>query len=118
MHSWQVLSLEDQLSSLKAASYKRPQLIFKHSIRCGISSGVRRRLESATDKLLEKMDLHYLDLITYRQLSNLIAEEMQVHHQSPQVILLQDGEILYHASHYSIEAGKILEAVETVDGRR
>ena len=111
MESWQHINLEEQLAGITAASFQKPQLIFKHSIRCGISTHVMHSLGRATSTLSEKLDLHYLDLIRFRGLSNLIASELKVVHQSPQVLLLKDGAVVYHKSHFSIDPEKILGAV-------
>ena len=89
--AWQNLQSTDQLSQIAEASRNRPQLIFKHSTRCGISSAAKRRLEEALDSLDQKMDLHYLDLLNHRDVSGEIASRFAVTHQSPQILLIQDG---------------------------
>jgi bacillithiol system protein YtxJ len=110
MRQWQLLESEDQLSALQQASFLRPQLIFKHSTRCGISFQVKDLLSSATDSLSDSVDLHYLDLIAFRSLSNHTADELGVPHQSPQVILLREGKVVYHSSHFAIDPKAILAA--------
>ncbi|MEM8889764.1 MAG: bacillithiol system redox-active protein YtxJ [Bacteroidota bacterium] len=111
MNKWQPLTEVAQLKEIKEASFKRPQLIFKHSISCGISAQVNHSLQSSSDILSAETDLHYLDLINYRSVSNEVAAEFGVVHQSPQVLLVKDGEVVYHTSHFSIRPEKILGAV-------
>lgn len=111
MNKWQPLTEVAQLKEIKEASFKRPQLIFKHSISCGISAQVNHMLQSSSDMLSAETDLHYLDLINYRSVSNEVAAEFGVVHQSPQVLLIKEGEVVYHTSHFSIRPEKILGAV-------
>ncbi|MEO0896166.1 MAG: bacillithiol system redox-active protein YtxJ [Bacteroidota bacterium] len=111
MINWQDLQSETQLDSIREKSFDKPQLIFKHSISCGISAYIQDRLDSATTSLGEQFDLHYLDLITYRPVSNKIASDFGVPHQSPQVILIKDGQAIHNASHHSIVPERILAAV-------
>ncbi|MEM6802982.1 MAG: bacillithiol system redox-active protein YtxJ [Bacteroidota bacterium] len=108
---WQPLKEEAQLNKIKEASFKKPQLIFKHSISCGISAHINHSLQTAEQDLGKQIDLHYLDLINYRSVSNLVASEFNVRHQSPQVLLIKDGEVTFHTSHFSINPEKILAAV-------
>lgn len=108
MSQWQPLRKEAQLEKIKEASFKKPQLIFKHSVSCGISAQVNHSLERSTESLGEKIDLHYLDLLSYRSVSNKVASEFEVRHQSPQVLLVKDGKVVYHTSHFSIQPAKIL----------
>ncbi|MEL6254477.1 MAG: bacillithiol system redox-active protein YtxJ [Bacteroidota bacterium] len=111
MNKWQPLTEVAQLKEIKEASFKRPQLIFKHSISCGISAHVNHTLQISSENLAAETDLHYLDLINYRSVSNEVAVEFGVVHQSPQVLLIKDGKAVYNTSHFSINPEKILEAV-------
>lgn len=81
--------------------------IFKHSTRCSISSMARNRLERDLAGKAH-IPVYYLDLIAYRNVSDLIAERLGVPHQSPQLIVLQRGEVLAHSSHNAI-SGALLE---------
>lgn len=108
MSTWNSLTSEAQLEQLRNASHESPQLIFKHSVQCGTSAHVRHYLENATSELMGHMSLHYLDLIRYRAVSNAIAADFAVPHQSPQVLLISSGKVIYHASHLSIQPSRIL----------
>lgn len=104
---WNVLTDESQLSGIIERSHIRPQVIYKHSTRCNISSIAFRRLEK--EPFPETIDFHFLDLLSNRSLSNKIAEQFKVHHESPQVILLHKGEVIYDESHLSIDMQDIVE---------
>jgi bacillithiol system protein YtxJ len=67
----------------------------------------KNRLESADAP--DVIDFHYLDLIAYRELSNKIATDFHVHHESPQVLLIQDGECIYDESHMGISMAELAE---------
>ncbi len=83
-------------------SSEKPIAIFKHSTRCSISAMAKRRLERNWDIASDFLDIYYLDLIRYRSISNLIEITLEVQHESPQLILLKEGEVVFHTSHNSI----------------
>jgi bacillithiol system protein YtxJ len=105
--NWNTLSSVEQLEEIKSASYQQPQLIFKHSTRCSISSMVRSRLERSETP--SNISFHYLDLLAYRSLSNQVAEDFSVYHESPQVLLIKNGECVYDESHQGINMDEIAE---------
>ncbi|MEO5947014.1 MAG: bacillithiol system redox-active protein YtxJ [Chitinophagaceae bacterium] len=107
--NWTVLNSEEKLAEIITKSHSKPQVIFKHSIRCSISSMVKSRLEKSATP--DTIDFHYLDLINYRLLSNKIAVDLDVFHESPQVLLLKDGECIYNESHMAIRMEDIAQLV-------
>ena len=107
MMKWNELTSEEQLQQINDRSSERPQVIFKHSSRCSISSVAKSRLEKWHPN--EDFDFYFLDLIRYRPLSNKIAETFLVHHESPQVLVIRDGECVYDESHLGISLREILE---------
>lgn len=102
--NWHNLTSVDQLQTIKVESESQPVLIYKHSTRCGISSMVLGRLEREWTEDLNGMKSYFLDLITYREVSNAIQDVFGVYHESPQVILIKNGKAVYDASHMSISA--------------
>ncbi|MEM7036027.1 MAG: bacillithiol system redox-active protein YtxJ [Bacteroidota bacterium] len=114
--AWKNLQDVSGVEAIVTASQDAPQLIFKHSTRCGISSGAKRRLEGGLADLAEKFELHYLDLLTYRPVSNHIATALDVRHQSPQIIALHKGKPIFDMSHYEIEPARILQLLEKAVG--
>lgn len=98
---WIVMNTRDHVDQLLENSCSSHQLIFKHSTRCSISSMALRRAE---DNLpIQNLSANYLDLIAFRDVSNYIAELTGVTHQSPQIILIRNKEVIYHASHGSMD---------------
>ena len=104
---WKVLREEGELEQIIQRSQSRPQVIFKHSTRCSISSVAKNRLESS--EAPPGADFYYLDIFGYRSLSNKVAEVFGVHHESPQVLVIRDGVCVYDESHMGINMGEIQE---------
>src|SRR3954463_932484 len=111
MH-WIDLTQESQLADIKEQSKIKPQLIFKHSSRCAVSGIARNRLERSVPKA--DVDFYFLDLIRNRQISNKVAEEFSVYHESPQVLLIKDGKCVYDESHSGINMTEIEEKAATL----
>jgi bacillithiol system protein YtxJ len=105
--NWISLESAEQLSGIK--KQQGYSIIFKHSTRCSISLMAKRRFEMELDKLPENLPLYFLDLIKYRDISNQIAQDFQVHHQSPQLLLIKDGECILDQSHSGISLEEALE---------
>lgn len=104
---WTNLESEDLLEQIHRSSFEKPQLIFKHSTRCSISTVIKNRLFRSD--VQSNMDYYYLDLIAYRNISNKIAERYGVAHESPQVLLIKEGKCVYHESHNAIYMEEIVE---------
>ena len=96
--NWIALTDYSQIS--KALENSIPFFVFKHSTRCSISSMALNRFEGSYN--LEGVQAFYLDLIKFRSISNQLAIEYDVQHQSPQLLLFRDHECVYNASHNSI----------------
>ena len=105
-----MLSEEAELEEIIKKSATRPQVIFKHSTRCSISSVAKSRLERAEQP--EHADFYYLDLIAFRSLSGKISEVFKVHHESPQVLVVRNGECIYDESHMGISMDDLLQHME------
>lgn len=108
---WQDLTSEAQWEEVLQQSHQQPVAVFKHSVRCGISAMTKMELAQGWDLDAETVAFYYLDLITYRPISNRIAEDLGVWHQSPQLILIQNGQVTYHASHAAIKVSKVKAAL-------
>lgn len=104
--TWIQLTSAEQLNEIK----NKPgySLIFKHSTRCSISMMAKRRFELDWDNLPDEMPLYFLDLIQYRDISNQIVELFHVHHESPQLLLIKDGECILDQSHGEISVDDTL----------
>ncbi len=109
---WLKLTDIQQLSQIVNQSAHRPQVLFKHSTRCSISTMALTRLQSLGDDFYSKADFYYLDLIAHRDISNAIANDFHVHHESPQIVVLRNGDATYDASHLEITVAELIQEVQ------
>ena len=109
---WSKLKSVSQLDQIKEESQYNPVLIFKYSSRCSISQMALDRLERNW-KSAEMQDVksYFLDLISYREISNRVAHEFDVEHESPQILVIEKGKSIYNRSHMGIDYQQIREAV-------
>jgi len=108
--NWTALDSPQQLNEIK--SNQGYSLIFKHSTRCSISMMAKRRFEMDWDALPADLPVYFLDLIKYREISNQIAQEFQVHHESPQMLLIKDGECILDQSHGGISVEEAVSEIK------
>lgn len=107
--NWINLNNRNQLTEIKELSRSKAQVIFKHSTRCSVSSMAKNRLEK--DEQPASCDFYFLDLIKFRSLSNQIAEDFAVNHESPQVLLIKNMECVYEESHNGIDMSELAEHI-------
>ena len=100
---WIQLSDLGQINEIKDVSHTKPVAVFKHSTRCSVSRMVLKQFENEYN-LENKLELYFLDLLEHRDISNEIANSFGVVHQSPQLIVIQNGVSVYNTSHENIDA--------------
>ena len=111
--NWLALERNDSIDELLEASKTQPILIFKHSTRCSISAAALDRLDRQWEEgEMNQVRTYFLDLIRFREVSNLVAEKLDIVHQSPQAILLKGGKPIYEASHFGIDYRDIKETAK------
>ncbi len=112
--NWNYLEHPEQLNQIIDESADKNILIFKHSTRCNISRAALDRLErNWKEAEVPNVKTYFLDLITYRNISNAIADQFQVEHQSPQILIIRKGKSVYDNSHYGIDFNEIREKVKS-----
>lgn len=104
---WITLKHKEQIENLLLQ--KEIAVIFKHSTRCIISKSVLADFETKFNST-KGVSFYYLDILNYRNLSNLLEEKCDIMHQSPQIIILKNGKPLAYHSHYNIISNFNLEA--------
>lgn len=105
--NWNELTEIKQLDDIIQESADKPVILFKHSTRCAISRMALRNFESEYTIEEGKAKPYFLDLLEHRDISNEIANIFHVEHQSPQLLLIKDGVVVYHVSHQDIDAGDV-----------
>jgi len=110
---WIDLHSMEQLDEMEKISEEKTVAVLKHSTTCGISRMVLKMFESDYNLSEEEpVKLYFLDLKVHRDISNEIAERFSVRHESPQLIVLKNGEVVHHASHQQIQAEKLHQLVK------
>src|SRR2546426_3701740 len=106
------LSQERDFEQLLERSKTNSVLIFKHSTQCPISSQAyeefTRFARSAGD-----VACGVVLVLEDRNLSAAIAERLKVPHESPQAMVVKDGHVTWHASHWSITTDSLVEALSS-----
>jgi bacillithiol system protein YtxJ len=100
--NWIEITNISQIDDLKYSSNDNRVIVFKHSTRCSISSLALSKFERNWN--YDDVTPYFLDLINYRDISNHIAEVFNVEHQSPQLLVVENGQCVNHASHNSISS--------------
>lgn len=108
--NWIPLNSSETLEQLINLSEQKPQVIFKHSTRCSISSVAKSRLEKS--QAPADASFYYLDLLSNRQLSNSVAERFGIEHESPQILLIKNGKCVYDESHTGINMDEINDQLQ------
>lgn len=104
---WNYIESEEDLQKAIDESYQKKVVIFKHSTRCFISQTVLKNFEKEVENSEIDASYYFLDLIEYRSISNKIADDLDVTHQSPQLIVIENGKAVKNASHQSISVSLI-----------
>lgn len=103
---------KSSLDELADRSRERPVVFFKHSLTCPISA-------AAYDRMAEfEGEVALIEVQRARELSKEMAHRLGVPHESPQVIVLHNGQVVWHASHFDITADAVAEAVRSALGNR
>jgi bacillithiol system protein YtxJ len=111
--NWIELKSLEQVDELKTESKEHSVLIFKHSFRCNISRAALDRLErNWKNEEMKMVKPYFLDLITFREISNAIADSFNIDHESPQILLIEHGQAVLNLSHFEIDYNAIKEAIE------
>src|SRR4029079_8837152 len=108
---WKQLTSADEFSRLLQDTFQFPVIIFKHSTRCATSSVALDRINRDRKDEHGEIDFYYLDVIQYRELSRMIADKLNIEHQSPQMLLLKDGKCVYDSSHLFISLDTAVKAL-------
>jgi bacillithiol system protein YtxJ len=93
------------LAELTARSNETPVVIFKHSTTCPLSSAAYSEMTRVPT------DVALVEVQRARELSREIEARTGIEHESPQVIILRNGQAVWHASHRKIKAEAVEQAV-------
>ena len=112
---WEEITSLEQINALIKNSEDQPVVIFKHSTRCSISSMALGRLERAwKEEEMQQVKPCFLNLLSYREISQTIADTFDVQHESPQLLVIKDGKCTFHASHMAISYQILKNQIERI----
>ena len=115
--NWSELKDARQLEEIATESNNNIILIFKHSTRCSTSRVVLDRLQrNWREEEMPSVKPYFLDLFTYREISNRIADAYYVAHESPQVLMLHENKSIYDQSHMGIDFADLSNRVKNRSG--
>ena len=106
----------EELDELLAHSDSRPILLFKHSYSCGVSAEALDELIAHLDAPAGNVRYAMITVQTHREISNAVARKLGVRHETPQAIIVRDGQVVWAASHFRVNAEEIGKALESVQG--
>ena len=101
---WIALNALEQIDHIEKVSMSKLQVIFKYSSRCGVSRMVLNQFVDKYELSKDNLDLYFLDLINYRDVSNEVGYKFQVIHESPQLLVIKNGVVVAHDSHSGVNA--------------
>jgi len=104
------LRQDRDLEQLLEISKSNPVFIFKHSTQCPISSQTYNEFREFVESAGE-LTWGLVYVIEHRPMSDTIAKRLNVRHESPQVIVIKNGRVIWHASHWSITIDSLNEAL-------
>ena len=114
MH-WNKINTEADLRRLRDLSEEGPVLLFKSSPRCSVSAVVGNRLDAGLKESARVFTgLFMVDVVSERSLSQTIAQEYGVRHESPQTLIISRGSCIYHASHFGVQPDALLQQVQGI----
>ena len=105
--NWLFLTTPQQFDDLLVKSNTLPIVIYKHSTRCSTCIMLKRVIERDWDATHPATPIYYLDLLAYRPVSDYVATQLNILHESPQMIAIKDGKAIYHASHAEIDIAEV-----------
>ena len=97
-------------ANLEEALKAEVAVLFKHSTRCPISARAKEEMEEFV-RQHSGVPVYLVDVLAQRPLSQRVAADLRIRHESPQVILIQCGKPIWHASHRDVTAAALLKMI-------
>lgn len=110
--NWRNLKSQEDLETWNDYSFQQPVMLFKHSTRCSISSMAKNRLERGWNYTDNQIIPLFVDLLSYRDVSNQVATFYGITHESPQILIIRNGKCIYSSSHGGIDPSSISEYLD------
>ncbi|RNC85950.1 MAG: bacillithiol system redox-active protein YtxJ [Balneola sp.] len=108
---WNYLTATEQVEDVFKDSNSAPQIILKHSNSCGTSYFAKKNVESISEEERKGAPIHLIDVIRSRPISIYLGDKVSIRHESPQVFVIKNGEVIWSASHGGVNTRNILQAL-------
>jgi bacillithiol system protein YtxJ len=96
------------LSEITEASDKNQVVIFKHSKNCWSSNKLKTEFERKMEEKSFTMLVYIVTVQETPELSRKIAEMFDTQHETPQILVLEKGKVVYEAHHDKIDIEKFI----------
>jgi bacillithiol system protein YtxJ len=113
---FKMIETVEDLASAIAASFDRPTVIFKHSASCGLSAQAFHSIGEWLDQKPPDANWYLLPVRASRAVSTAVSTQFGIRHESPQALLLVDGKVAWHGSHFRATASSISAALDRLAG--
>jgi bacillithiol system protein YtxJ len=105
------ISSIDALHAALRESFSRPVLILKHSRACGLSAQAFDEVKNWLGQTPLDGPSYLVTVQTDRHIAREITDRLGVRHESPQALVVRDGRVTWHASHFRVTPGAIEKAL-------
>ncbi len=114
MPQWKEIQTTDEWNQVLEDSQVKPILVLKHSTTCPVSAAAFGEYEHFL-KEVENDGVSYIlvKVIESRPVSNQIASDLEVKHESPQAILIKEKNTIWNASHWKITKSTLHEVLQS-----
>lgn len=106
---WRTLQDSADIEALADTSHHTPCVIFKHSPRCTTSLMKHYTLSLEWPFAPDAVQAYLVDVVAQPHVAQAVSDFFQEHHQSPQVLLIRNGECIYEESQLDIDAAALAD---------
>lgn len=107
------LTSQAEFDEILRTSTPRPVFLFKHSTACSTSTGAWRDFQRLAETEA-RADYWRVLVIENRALSQQVAKQTSLRHESPQVLLFHKGRVVWHESHWRISVKALQKSLEVL----
>ena len=101
----------EALNELLAGTTVRPALLFKHSLSCGTSAMAMEEMTELVAGVPLEAEFALVRVQAARAVSEAIATRLKVRHESPQVLLVRNEQVIWSATHWNVTAAAVRAAL-------
>ena len=103
MAKWREITELNEWETLWEKSGEKPVVVLKHSTTCPVSANALKEFESyLEDQPNNEPEYVLVKVIESRPVSNRIAEDTGVKHESPQILWVKNKEQQWNTSHWAV----------------